>query len=192
MAMVFHGQSFVASLPHRQTLIGDHRMTSANPASPTRRNGVWRHIGRGLAIAASMAVLAGCEDKNAFVAPPPPKVDVATPVQRAVTRYIEATGNTAPIKSVDLVARVQGFLQTIDYQDGAFVRDDKAERGIVAQVFRAALPEWADDGIGVGRDLGHRQYRFGAQTRRGYHRQGQGKDQAHFKPRSICGCLPFR
>jgi RND family efflux transporter MFP subunit len=75
-----------------------------------------------LTAAASVAVLAGCEDKNTFVAPPPPKVDVATPVQRPVTRYIEATGNTAPIKSVDLVARVQGFLQSIDYQDGSFVK----------------------------------------------------------------------
>ncbi len=45
------------------------------------------------------------------------------PVQRPVTRYLEVTGNTAPIKSVDLVARVQGFLQTINYQDGAFVKE---------------------------------------------------------------------
>jgi RND family efflux transporter MFP subunit len=44
------------------------------------------------------------------------------PVQRAITRYLEATGNTAPIKSVDLVARVQGFLQSINYQDGTFVK----------------------------------------------------------------------
>jgi len=69
-----------------------------------------------------VVALAGCEDKNTFVAPPPPKVDVAAPVQRAVTRYVEATGNTAPVKSVDLVARVQGFLQSIDYQDGSFVK----------------------------------------------------------------------
>ncbi|MBB4377608.1 RND family efflux transporter, MFP subunit [Bradyrhizobium sp. Rc3b] len=97
-------------------------MTSSNPASPARRNGAWRQAGRTLAAAAAVVALAGCEDKNTFVAPPPPKVDVATPVQRPVTRYIEATGNTAPIKSVDLVARVQGFLQSIDYQDGAFVK----------------------------------------------------------------------
>ncbi len=32
------------------------------------------------------------------------------PLQRPITRYLEATGNTAAIKSVDLVARVQGFL----------------------------------------------------------------------------------
>jgi len=43
-------------------------------------------------------------------------------VQRSITRYLEATGNTAPIKNVDLVARVQGFLQAINYQDGTFVK----------------------------------------------------------------------
>lgn len=97
-------------------------MTRANPTSPARRNEAWTRIGQVLSAAAAVITLAGCEDKNTFVAPPPPRVDVATPVQRPVTRYIEATGNTAPIKSVDLVARVQGFLQSIDYQDGSFVK----------------------------------------------------------------------
>ncbi|WP_439364088.1 efflux RND transporter periplasmic adaptor subunit [Bradyrhizobium sp. DASA03005] len=97
-------------------------MTRANPTSPARRKEAWTRIGQVLSAATAVIMLAGCEDKNTFVAPPPPKVDVATPVQRPVTRYVEATGNTAPIKSVDLVARVQGFLQTIDYQDGTFVK----------------------------------------------------------------------
>jgi len=97
-------------------------MTCANPASPARRNGAWRHAGQALAAAMAVTALTGCEDKNTFVAPPPPKVDVAAPVQRPVTRYVEATGNTAPVKNVDLVARVQGFLQSIDYQDGTFVK----------------------------------------------------------------------
>jgi RND family efflux transporter MFP subunit len=65
--------------------------------------------------------LSACE-QNSFVAPPPPKVDVGVPVQRAVTRYLEATGNTAPINTVDLVARVQGVLQSINYKDGSFVK----------------------------------------------------------------------
>lgn len=140
MAMVFHGQPFVASLPHRQTAIGGNRMTAANPASPAR-NGVWRHIGRVLSAAASVALLAGCEDKNTFVAPPPPKVDVAMPVQRPVTRYIEATGNTAPIKSVDLVARVQGFLQSIDYQDGSFVKQGTQLFTIEPETYKLKLEQ---------------------------------------------------
>ena len=70
---------------------------------------------------AAFGVLSACE-QNTFVPPPPPKVEVAVPVQRSITRYLEATGNTAPIKNVDLVARVQGFLQSINYKDGTFVK----------------------------------------------------------------------
>src|ERR1700744_5208871 len=69
----------------------------------------------------AFAILSACE-QNTFVQPPPPKVDVATPVQKSITRYLDATGNTAPIKMVDLVARVQGFLQAINYTDGSFVK----------------------------------------------------------------------
>jgi RND family efflux transporter MFP subunit len=70
----------------------------------------------------AFATLSACE-QNSFVPPPPPKVEVGLPVQRAITRYLEATGNTAPIKNVDLVARVQGVLQSINYQDGSFVKE---------------------------------------------------------------------
>jgi RND family efflux transporter MFP subunit len=66
--------------------------------------------------------LSACE-QNSFVPPPPPKVDVGLPVKRTITRFLEATGNTAPIKTVDLVARVQGVLQSINYQDGTFVKE---------------------------------------------------------------------
>ena len=69
-----------------------------------------------------MAFLSACE-QNTFVQPPPAKVEVAVPVQRSFTRYLEATGNTAAFKNVDLVARVQGFLQSINYKDGAFVKE---------------------------------------------------------------------
>src|ERR1700694_1322366 len=66
--------------------------------------------------------LSACE-QNSFVPPPAPRVEVAGPVQRPITRYLEATGNTAPINTVDLVARVQGVLQSINYKDGTFVKE---------------------------------------------------------------------
>ena len=69
----------------------------------------------------ALVVLTACE-QNAFVPPPPPKVEVGLPIQRAITRYLESTGTTAPIKNVDLVARVQGFLQSINYKDGTEVK----------------------------------------------------------------------
>jgi RND family efflux transporter MFP subunit len=110
-------------------------------AIPTRRYGQWRHLGLTLATTAAVVALAGCEDKNTFVAPPPPKVDVATPVQRPVTRYVEATGNTAPIKSVDLVARVQGFLQSQDYQDGTFVKQGTQLFTIEPETYKLKLDQ---------------------------------------------------
>ena len=72
-----------------------------------------------LAIAAATA---SCGEKNQYAAPPPPKVTVAAPVEQEVTRYYDATGNTAAVNSVDLVARVQGFVQAISYTDGDFVK----------------------------------------------------------------------
>jgi RND family efflux transporter MFP subunit len=99
------------------------------------------HFGKGLAALAAVIALSGCEQKNTFVPPPPPKVDVATPVQRTITRYLEATGNTAPIKNVDLVARVQGFLQTIDYQDGTFVKEGTTLFTIEPETYKLKLDQ---------------------------------------------------
>jgi RND family efflux transporter MFP subunit len=76
-----------------------------------------------LFLAASLPlVLAACDQPNHYVAAPPPKVMVVKPVEQSVTPYIEATGNTVAVNSVDLVARVQGFLQEINYQDGSGVK----------------------------------------------------------------------
>jgi RND family efflux transporter MFP subunit len=92
--------------------------------------------------AASLALvaLAGCE-QNTYAPPPPPKVDVALPVQRAITRYLDATGNTAPIKQVDLVARVSGFLQSIDYTDGAFVKEGTTLFTIEPETYKLKLDQ---------------------------------------------------
>jgi len=79
-------------------------------------------VPRSVFVIFACVALSACE-QNSFVPPPPPKVEVAPPVVRSITRYLEATGNTAPIKSVDLVARVQGFLQSINYRDGTFVKE---------------------------------------------------------------------
>jgi RND family efflux transporter MFP subunit len=67
-------------------------------------------------------ILAACGQDNRYVAPPQPQVSVAVPVQREVTRFLEATGNTAAVNTVNLVARVQGFLQKIEYHDGDEVK----------------------------------------------------------------------
>jgi RND family efflux transporter MFP subunit len=91
-------------------------------------------------IVLTLVLLTACE-QNTFVPPPPPKVEVAVPVQRAVTTYFDATGNTAAIKSVDLVARVQGFLQSIDYQDGTFVKEGTTLFTIEPETYKLKLEQ---------------------------------------------------
>lgn len=70
----------------------------------------------------ALVALGACDQKNAYVAPPPPKVTVAAPVEKPVTTYLETTGNTAAVNTTNLVARVPGFLESIEYQDGAAVK----------------------------------------------------------------------
>jgi RND family efflux transporter MFP subunit len=88
----------------------------------------------------ALVALTGCE-QNSFVPPPPPKVDVAVPTQRNITRYLEATGNTAPVKNVDLVARVQGVLQSINYKDGALVKEGTTLFTIEPETYKLKLEQ---------------------------------------------------
>jgi RND family efflux transporter MFP subunit len=94
-----------------------------------------------MALAISTFVALSACEQNSFVPPPPPKVDVALPAQRSITRFLEATGNTAPIKSVDLVARVQGFLQSINYQDGTFVKEGTTLFTIEPETYKLKLEQ---------------------------------------------------
>jgi RND family efflux transporter MFP subunit len=95
---------------------------------------------RMVSVASVAVALSACE-QNTFVPPPPPKVDVATPVQKNITRFIDATGNTAAVKSVDLVARVQGFLQSINYQDGTGVKEGQTLFTIEPETYRLKLEQ---------------------------------------------------
>jgi RND family efflux transporter MFP subunit len=99
-----------------------------------------RNLRRAALAALTCVALAGCE-QNAYVPPPPPKVDVANPVQRSITRYLDATGNTAAIKSVDLVARVQGFLESINYKDGTFQKEGTTLFTIEPETYKLKLEQ---------------------------------------------------
>lgn len=86
-------------------------------------------------------LLAGCEESNRYVAPPPPQVAVANPVQQTVTGYLEATGSLAAVNTVDLVARINGFVETIDYKDGAPVKKGTRLFTIEREPYRLKLEQ---------------------------------------------------
>src|SRR5205807_1334615 len=82
------------------------------------------HATRGLVgvIGIVAAVLsAGCE--KPVVAPPlPPEVYVTPVVQKDVPTYLELVGQTAGDEDVEVRARVEGFLETMAFREGSFVR----------------------------------------------------------------------
>jgi RND family efflux transporter MFP subunit len=69
-----------------------------------------------------LIALAGCRPANKFVPPPPPKVTVAHPVERAVADTVEFVGRTQPTVTVDLRAQVNGYLERILFEDGSNVK----------------------------------------------------------------------
>jgi RND family efflux transporter MFP subunit len=75
-----------------------------------------------ITVSALLAILAGCGEKPKPPPPPPPKVTVAQPLQRTVTDDLELTGNTQAIYTVQLVARVAGYLEQVLFQDGQIVK----------------------------------------------------------------------
>ncbi len=66
-------------------------------------------------------VLTACSKKNDN-SKQVPEVLVAAPIKQMVTKYEEYTGTVAATQQVNLVARVEGFLETINFNDGQFVK----------------------------------------------------------------------
>jgi multidrug efflux system membrane fusion protein len=54
--------------------------------------------------------------------PPAPAVEVATPVIQDVVTYNDFTGNLASVESVEIRARVEGYLRQVAFEDGGFVK----------------------------------------------------------------------
>lgn len=89
--------------------------------------------------ALALPALAGCDSRNAFVPPPPPKVTVASPRVGPVVDYMEFTGTITPVESVDITARVTGVLRSAQFRDGALVRKGDPLFLIEPEPFQAAL-----------------------------------------------------
>ncbi len=73
-----------------------------------------------------LLIPAACERKKAQKsASPPPTVSVSQPLREDVTDYHEYTGNTQAVNTVQLRARVEGFLDGVYFRDGDVVKKDQ-------------------------------------------------------------------
>ena len=95
------------------------------PTNGHERRSLPRLASLGLAPIGLLAALAlgGCDEKSAQsqAAPPPPPVTVAQPVKRTVTDWDEFTGRFEAIEEVQVRARVGGFVNSVEFKDGAIV-----------------------------------------------------------------------
>jgi membrane fusion protein (multidrug efflux system) len=122
-------------------------MPSATRNTSTDRAGAdqlaaWPAKWFGLAIPLiSILLLAGCSQANRYVEPPPPDVTVVRPVHRSVTDYLEATGTAQPVMSVDIRARVRGFLKEQHFREGSAVKKGQLLLVIDEEPFRLTLDQ---------------------------------------------------
>ena len=100
--------------------------------------------GAGLAAALALAtLLVGCGDsaQQKAAAPPPPTVTVAKPTQRTVSDYDEYVGRFAALDSVEVRARVSGYLDSVDFKDGQMVKQGDLLFTIDKRPFQTALDQ---------------------------------------------------
>lgn len=85
--------------------------------------------------------LSACKPENKFMPPPPAEISVAPPLQQQVAPFEVLTGNTVSFATVDLVARVEGFLTEIKYVDGALVKKGDTLFVIEQTMYKAKVKE---------------------------------------------------
>ncbi|HML08389.1 MAG TPA: efflux RND transporter periplasmic adaptor subunit [Xanthobacteraceae bacterium] len=98
---------------------------------------------------AALAPLAGCgRGQQQQAGPPPPTVTVANPVQRTVVDRDEYVGRFVAVDSVEVRARVSGYLSEIHFTDGQMVKKgdllftiDRRPFAIVLEQMRANLAQ---------------------------------------------------
>src|SRR5437588_7363307 len=71
----------------------------------------------------------------------PTLVTVSRPVERDVTDYADFTGRTAAVDSVELRARVWGYLDKVNFKEGALVQKGDVLFEIDPLIYRAALSQ---------------------------------------------------
>jgi RND family efflux transporter MFP subunit len=89
-----------------------------------------------------LASLTACHQQTQTqAAVPAVRVTTALPIEREVISYAEFTGNTAAVSSVDVRARVTGYLDKIAFQAGAIVSAGDLLFVIDQRPYQAALDQ---------------------------------------------------
>ena len=106
-----------------------------------RTEPVAKHAGAAIVLAgmALLAALVACGKRNQYQPPPAPPVTVSKPLRMPVTDYLQSTGSVAAFKTVDLVARVEGYLRSVNFKDGTVVKGGQLLFVIEPEPYQAKL-----------------------------------------------------
>jgi membrane fusion protein (multidrug efflux system) len=94
-----------------------------------------------LTIALSLLLLLGACGKKEAPTPPPMEVKVATVLQRDVPVEIEVIGETRGSTEIEIQARVEGFLETVHFDEGKPVKRGQLLFTIDPRPFEAELAQ---------------------------------------------------
>ena len=75
-----------------------------------------------IALVGLALLLVGCSEAQKQAAPPPPTVTVAKPVTRTIVDRDEYVGRFVAVYAVEVRARVSGYLDKVQFQDGQIVK----------------------------------------------------------------------
>ena len=90
-----------------------------------------------------LLLIVACDKKEvqAPPAPPPQEVNVAQPLQRDVPIYIEVIGETRGNTEIEIRARVEGFIETIAFEQGKLVKKGDTLYTLDSRPFLAAVAQ---------------------------------------------------
>ena len=92
-------------------------------------------------IAPALAACGQGHSETKAAAPPPPQVTIAKPVMRQIAEQDEFVGRFVAIESVEVRARVSGYLEAISFRDGQVVRKgDRFDKILVRNVAHDPTP----------------------------------------------------
>jgi membrane fusion protein, multidrug efflux system len=88
-------------------------------------------------------LLAACDGKSigSTAAPPAPSVTVSQPLQKSITEWDEYTGRFVAVETVEVRARVSGFIESIHFKDGQIVKQGDLLFVIDPRPYRIAVEQ---------------------------------------------------
>jgi multidrug efflux system membrane fusion protein len=89
------------------------------------------------------AILAACDGKSVGdnASPPPPPVTVSQPLEKMITEWDEYTGRFTAVETVEIRARVSGFIESVHFKEGQVVKQGDLLFVVDPRPFRIAVDQ---------------------------------------------------